>query len=98
VVEVTDIEFMSDPTRHCGPKSLGTDPDIFFSTDDIEQAVAKRVCRRCPVQQACVRYALDAGEGYGVWGGYLMSSAVEKKAARAGRKLTSRRKPRLVTA
>lgn len=30
---------------------------------------AKAVCRRCPVQEACLDYALTAGEDAGVWGG-----------------------------
>ena len=24
---------------------------------------------RCPIQQACLQYALDEGERYGIWGG-----------------------------
>jgi WhiB family redox-sensing transcriptional regulator len=30
---------------------------------------AKRVCAGCPVCEQCRRYALEAGELYGVWGG-----------------------------
>lgn len=30
---------------------------------------AKRICGRCPVRSACLRYALDAREQFGVWGG-----------------------------
>src|SRR5919112_6396776 len=29
----------------------------------------REVCGRCPVRQACLAYALDAGEPYGIWGG-----------------------------
>ena len=36
----------------------------------VQVADAKRVCRRCPLQAACLRYALDNGEmTYGIWGG-----------------------------
>jgi len=50
--------------------------ELFFVPDDVparearrrEQA-AKRVCAGCPVRGQCLRYALDAGERYGVWGG-----------------------------
>ena len=33
----------------------------------IEQA--KAVCRRCPVTQSCLDWALRAGQDSGVWGG-----------------------------
>lgn len=49
------------------------DPDLFFpvqrraSLTDIE--AAKRVCQRCPVTTACLRWALDLGHVLGIWGG-----------------------------
>jgi len=30
---------------------------------------AKAICARCPIQQACLDYALDASPIQGVWGG-----------------------------
>jgi WhiB family redox-sensing transcriptional regulator len=30
---------------------------------------AKAVCSSCPVIQRCLRWALEAREPYGVWGG-----------------------------
>lgn len=30
---------------------------------------AKRICQPCPVRDQCLRYALESGEPYGVWGG-----------------------------
>jgi WhiB family redox-sensing transcriptional regulator len=33
----------------------------------IEQA--KAVCRRCPVSQQCLAWALESGQDAGVWGG-----------------------------
>lgn len=30
---------------------------------------AKKVCNRCPVQEACLQWALETGQRYGVWGG-----------------------------
>ena len=32
-------------------------------------AAAKAVCARCPVRDACLRYAVTTGQGYGIWGG-----------------------------
>jgi WhiB family redox-sensing transcriptional regulator len=58
------------------------DPELFFPPGtegaSVEQAEkAKRVCRGCPVQLACLKTAIDRGEGFGVWGGIWM----EKRAA-----------------
>ena len=33
------------------------------------EAKAKAICARCPVRDACLAYALDTGEAFGVWGG-----------------------------
>jgi WhiB family redox-sensing transcriptional regulator len=50
------------------------DPDLFFpvstsgaSLPQIE--TARRICERCPVLTACLRWALDAGQVSGIWGG-----------------------------
>lgn len=40
---------------------------------------AKAVCRRCPVVEACLAFALDHGYEYGVWGG---TSEDERRAMR----------------
>jgi WhiB family redox-sensing transcriptional regulator len=50
------------------------DPDLFFpvSTSDAslpQIETARRVCERCPVLTACLRWALDAGQVSGIWGG-----------------------------
>jgi len=31
--------------------------------------VAKRLCSECPIQAACLEYAVEAGEEWGIWGG-----------------------------
>ncbi|PYC77413.1 transcription factor WhiB [Streptomyces tateyamensis] len=36
---------------------------------DAREEAAKAVCAGCPVRVECRRYALDAREPYGVWGG-----------------------------
>ncbi len=50
------------------------DPDLFFpiggtgpSLVQIENA--KSVCRRCPVRENCLNWALETGQNIGVWGG-----------------------------
>ena len=57
--------------------SCGTaDPDLFFGpaaelvTDyKTRVAKAKAVCAGCPVRDACLAYALDTRQEYGIWGG-----------------------------
>lgn len=47
----------------------GVDPDIFYPMSDEEAADAKAICALCPVQQACLEWALSSREKEGVWGG-----------------------------
>ncbi|WP_157548886.1 WhiB family transcriptional regulator [Nonomuraea candida] len=63
---------MLDWTRRAA--CLDLDPELFFpismegpSHSQVERA--KRVCGDCPVREPCLRYALDTGQAYGVWGG-----------------------------
>lgn len=44
------------------------DPGIFFPELGEGVEAAKLVCERCPVQRQCLEYALEAKEGWGVWG------------------------------
>lgn len=53
---------------------LNEDPDLFFPTGSTgsvhrEIEMAKSVCRRCSVTQACLEWALSAGQQSGIWGG-----------------------------
>ncbi|MFD9002495.1 WhiB family transcriptional regulator [Streptomyces sp. NPDC059582] len=50
------------------------DPDLFFPIGTsgpslLQTEQAKAVCRRCPVEERCLRFALDTGQALGVWGG-----------------------------
>jgi WhiB family redox-sensing transcriptional regulator len=52
----------------------GADPELFFpvgtSGPALEQiAEAKAVCRRCPVAEQCLAWAIETGQDAGVWGG-----------------------------
>ncbi len=49
------------------------DVRIFFSSDDTEQRQALELCAACPVREKCLRYAVQNGEMYGVWGGLTES-------------------------
>jgi len=53
---------------------LRTDPELFFPVGTtglalIQADAAKRVCQQCPVQDACLRWALDSRQETGIWGG-----------------------------
>lgn len=50
------------------------DPELFFPIGNTGPALsqieeAKAVCRRCPVTQDCLSWALETGQDAGVWGG-----------------------------
>lgn len=50
------------------------DPDLFFPIGTTGLALlqiqeAKTVCRRCPVMEHCLQWALESGQEHGVWGG-----------------------------
>ncbi|MFC4122028.1 WhiB family transcriptional regulator [Nonomuraea zeae] len=46
-----------------------TDPEAFFPEKGGSAAAAKQVCRGCDVRAACLAYALEHNERFGVWGG-----------------------------
>ncbi len=64
----------------CGPLA-GADVWTADDEPDAEElALAERVCRRCPVRQACADYAVSAPV-YGVWGGVWRSEARRQQRA-----------------
>lgn len=63
------------------------DPELFFPLTSGGAAFdqirwAKAVCRRCPVQKQCFTYAVETGQGAGIWGG---STEDERRQLRASR-------------
>ncbi|CAL9629077.1 WhiB family transcriptional regulator [Streptomyces sp. enrichment culture] len=67
------------------------DPDLFFPIGTSGPALmqteqAKAVCRRCPVQEQCLEWALETGQSIGVWGG---TSETERRALK--RRIAARR-------
>jgi WhiB family redox-sensing transcriptional regulator len=70
-----------------------TSPDLFFPVGTTGPALdqigeAKSVCRICPVEAACLEYALVTNQDTGIWGG--TSEEERKKLRRAW--LAQRRK------
>jgi WhiB family redox-sensing transcriptional regulator len=57
------------PTWRQRAACRGVDPDIFYPVSDEEAEDAKAICAQCPVQQACLEWALTNRESDGVWGG-----------------------------
>ncbi|WP_432020264.1 WhiB family transcriptional regulator [Streptomyces sp. 1222.5] len=65
------------------------DPELFFPIGNTGPALlqieeAKAVCRRCPVTDQCLQWALEAGQEDGVWGGLSEGErrAMKRRAAR----------------
>lgn len=47
-------------------------------------AKALRICATCPVKTECLDWAIEAGEGHGIWGG-LMEAERRREARRRER-------------
>ncbi|GAA2484949.1 hypothetical protein GCM10010406_21500 [Streptomyces thermolineatus] len=66
------------------------DANLFFPVGNTGPALlqteeAKAVCRRCPVMDTCLQWALDTGQEHGVWGGLSEDERrnAKRRAARA---------------
>jgi WhiB family redox-sensing transcriptional regulator len=46
-----------------------TDPEAFFPGKGASPRMARQVCGRCPVRDACLEFALATDQRYGIWGG-----------------------------
>lgn len=64
-------------------------PKLFFPIGNTGPALlqieeAKAVCRRCPVMEQCLQWALESGQDSGVWGGLSEDErrAMKRRAAR----------------
>lgn len=58
------------------------DPELFYplghgAPAQVEQA--KAVCRRCDVKDTCLKWALESGEDFGIWGGLTEDERREVK-------------------
>ena len=69
------------------------DPELFFPVGSssgaaqVQLAQAKAVCAACPVQRACLDWAMTSGQEAGVWGGLDEEErrALRRRMARAHR-------------
>lgn len=74
----------------------GEDPELFFPLGSsgpaalARIAAAKAICARCPVREACLRFALDTGQDYGIWGGLAED---ERRKLRPRKRRAARRQP-----
>lgn len=46
-----------------------TDGDLFFPDKGGSASAAKAICKRCDARDACLKWALDRNEQWGIWGG-----------------------------
>ncbi len=64
---------------------------LFFGEDfgeselerQAREAHAKAVCQRCPVIEACLEFAMDTNQKYGIWGGLTDKERASLKRRRA---------------
>lgn len=59
------------------------DSEVFFPGRGMDLQPAKQVCKRCPIKELCLEYALRNEEKFGVWGG---TSERERRAMRRERR------------
>jgi WhiB family redox-sensing transcriptional regulator len=60
---------------------IGT--DFFFPEPGSSVREAKRICRLCPMRAACLEYALENDERFGVWGGLSEKERLELRRGRS---------------
>ena len=68
-------------------KCKGLDTNLFYPERGVSAYAAKTICGGCPVQAACLNYALTAREHIGIWGG---TSERDRKKLRQRREPLSR--------
>lgn len=62
-----------------------TDPEAFFPEKGGSTREAKMVCLDCPVRDACLEYAIEHDERFGIWGGH---SERERRRLKRGEAVT----------
>jgi WhiB family transcriptional regulator, redox-sensing transcriptional regulator len=67
----------SDLAWQQGALCAQTGADFFFPEPGSSVREAKRICGLCPIRSACLEYALDNDERFGVWGGLSEKERLE---------------------
>lgn len=65
----TTLDNLPDFPNLPGAVCAQVDPELFYPEVGESTADAIAVCNICPVRQACLAWALDRREFFGVWGG-----------------------------
>ena len=66
----------------------GADTELFYPSSGESPAYALALCHLCPVEAECLAWALDTGQGWGIWGGKTARERrflLRRRAERAGR-------------
>jgi WhiB family redox-sensing transcriptional regulator len=73
------IETITPPSPDWQDEALcaQTGGDFFFPEPGSSVREAKRICGLCPIRSACLDYALDNDERFGVWGGLSEKERLE---------------------
>ena len=66
-IDLTNI--VAPPTWAASALCAQTDPELFFPEKGGSTREAKALCRRCPVRDDCLDYALAHDARFGIWGG-----------------------------
>ena len=70
VLTISDLMWEPDVDWRTGAACSGVDSDMFFpASEEEDSSQAKAICAECPVQEACLQYALATNQTAGVWGG-----------------------------
>ncbi len=68
--DIPNLDGIADDFRwNEGALCAQVDPELFFPEKGGSTRDAKQLCRACDVREACLEYALEHEQRYGVWGG-----------------------------
>jgi WhiB family redox-sensing transcriptional regulator len=62
-----DMDWQED--SECAKPVNKSKIEFFFSEDPREKAEARALCAGCPVRKNCIKWALETGQIWGIWGG-----------------------------
>lgn len=74
-------------------KCVGEDPEKWFAEEgSSDYSEAKALCKACPVQLNCAKYARETGQVFGIWGGENGSDLNDpQRGARRIRRIAARK-------